>query len=151
MILEKKKLFLIKTSGTSMYPFIEDGDILLIKKILYTDLRVGNIILYEDDESREKVAHRIIKKIKHMDSVYTGGDASYKIQGPILSNKIIGVVIGITKNGKLKKIVGWKYIFFNWLLAKIFRFFNLLYRKVFLIRRIILWKRIRYLRRILTM
>ncbi|MFH1504505.1 MAG: nucleotidyltransferase family protein [Candidatus Omnitrophota bacterium] len=54
-------LSFFETSGFSMWPFIKQGQKLIIKKILPESLKIGDIILYQEDN--QKVCHRLVKKV----------------------------------------------------------------------------------------
>ncbi len=48
----------------SMFPLFQEGDVIIVKKINYHDLKENDIITYKDEE--KLITHRIVKKIKLM-------------------------------------------------------------------------------------
>ena len=50
-----------KARGSSMYPFIRDGDILAIQPVKINDLRTGDILSFQST-AQKLVAHRLIQK-----------------------------------------------------------------------------------------
>jgi len=51
-------LFLFETSGFSMWPFIRQGERLLVKRVFPDELRRGDLVLYQQNE--KLVCHRLI-------------------------------------------------------------------------------------------
>lgn len=73
--------------GISMYPKIEDGDILIVK---HNDNYVnGNVICFKDEN--KIIVHRIINI--NDDKILTKGDYNKIPDKPITKNQIIGKVI----------------------------------------------------------
>ncbi|MBU2436492.1 MAG: S24/S26 family peptidase, partial [Candidatus Omnitrophica bacterium] len=70
-------LFLFKTSGFSMWPFLRGGQKIIIKKVLVRDLKVGDLILYRKDN--QTICHRLIKKTREGQGqmLYVRGDNAF--------------------------------------------------------------------------
>lgn len=86
-ILYKTKKIKTKIYGSSMSPFLKDGDDILIKKVEISTLKEGDVILY--NSNRVLVVHRIISIGK--DSIITKGDNSNK-KTKINNNNVLGIV-----------------------------------------------------------
>lgn len=90
--------------GASMFPLLADYDFLDIT--VAEKLLIGDIILYESDESMdadEWIAHRIVK-IKD-EKIYTKGDNNPTIDdGNLHHDEIMGIVTARWRNGKKLKI-----------------------------------------------
>lgn len=94
-------LLFFETSGFSMWPFIRQGEKLVIKKAPVDDLRSGDIILYR--ANNQLACHRLVKKIRTKDGylLYARGDNSNSPSELVTESMFLGKVIGIIKNGKV--------------------------------------------------
>ena len=94
-------LLFFDTSGFSMWPFMRQGEKLVIKKARIDDLRVGDIILYR--ANNQIVCHRLVKKIMTEDgySLYARGDNSNSSPELVPEAMFSGKAIGIIKSGKV--------------------------------------------------
>ena len=91
-------------SGTSMYPFLRESDILLINPDSGYLLSKGDIILFEHPENKNSIVHRIVSI--EGDRVYTKGDNSRKPDPWVLKKTDIkGTVIQIWRNRKIIHIL----------------------------------------------
>ncbi len=97
-------LLFFETSGFSMWPFIRQGDKLVIKKVPVDDLRPGDIILYR--ANNQLVCHRLVKK--NRDFLYTRGDNSMSSPEVITQEIFIGKVVGIIRNNRMISLTGWR-------------------------------------------
>ena len=92
----------MKVTGRSMSPFLRGEEILTIKKVPYTSLRRGDLILFKNHIGYP-VLHRIIKKKQDQDDVITfqtKGDAMIAFDEPVRNNKILGKVCKIEDGSK---------------------------------------------------
>jgi signal peptidase I len=114
--------FSFQAHGSSMYPFICDGDILTVKQVEYSGLKVGDIIFYKSLADR-LVVHRIVGEKKQTDQQFflTRGDALLHNDGWIYYDRVLGKVVSIQQ--------GKKFIFLNQAtsLRPIMYFWNTLY------------------------
>src|SRR5450755_2482917 len=83
--------FRFQAKGRSMWPQIDDGEVLHVQQANAGRLKVGDIVLFRRGESREFKAHRIIRKQK--DQFTTRGDASSEADGAIRGTQIVGKII----------------------------------------------------------
>ena len=52
-------------TGTSMQPTLREGDILTAKPIRYQEAEVGDILAYQNFETKQLIVHRLVKKVKN--------------------------------------------------------------------------------------
>jgi hypothetical protein len=74
--------------GRSMLPTIKDGEIVHVKPVATSTLRIGDIVLLRTGEQFK--AHRIIRK--HGQCFITRGDAGVDADGEIRCDQILGRV-----------------------------------------------------------
>jgi signal peptidase I len=94
-----------KAPGHSMYPTICDGDLITVGPMKPADICVGDIILYHHENG--VVAHRVINIQAPQSSVPSTqhlfllrGDAAIKDDAPVSSERILGKVVSIERNGR---------------------------------------------------
>ena len=87
----------LTVSGSSMIPFIYNGDIVELESI--KTLRLGDIVLAEPKEGHY-VIHRIVKVGK--ESLWLQGDAQTKSEGPILTKSALGKVTTVSHDGRIR-------------------------------------------------
>ena len=97
-VLQKEGELIYTNVGYSMYPLIKQREDVL--KIIKTDdYKKGDIVLYKSNIDHY-VLHRILKIKK--DKIILAGDHNYSKDQPITKDKILGLLITITKkNGKV--------------------------------------------------
>ena len=117
-------LVFIETTGFSMWPFIKQGEKLIIKKVPIEDLRVGDIILYRKDN--QLVCHRLIKRIGDEKGylLYTRGDNSSQFDS-LSEEMFLGKAIGILKKCKMISLLSWERRFVNRVIVIIAPLFNI--------------------------
>jgi signal peptidase len=104
--------------GQSMYPFIRDEDILIVKPLDDRPVNSGDIIFCSHVEGAF-VAHRLIKTKKAQGSIslYTKGDSLRYYDPPVLPEKVLGRVIQIERRGKRLILTNWPWCIFGVLIA----------------------------------
>lgn len=86
---------LVKVKGDSMYPFLRDDDLVVIKTLSYEKLRKGNVLVFKGRQG-EYIIHRLVKKAQS-GCCHLQGDG-YKLSSePIAKNALIGKAIGIIR------------------------------------------------------
>jgi len=75
--------------GRSMLPLIHDGDILHVQRATAANLKVGDIVLFQQNKNFK--AHRIVRK--QPDSFVTHGDAGEEADGVITARHIVGKIV----------------------------------------------------------
>lgn len=105
-------IIFIEAKGFSMWPFLREGERLVIKKAAIEDLRIGDIILYRKDE--QLVCHRLVKKEKNGYLLYARGDNSSSAPELVTQEMFQGKVAGVLrKNGRTIDICGRQQRFLN--------------------------------------
>ena len=89
----------VKVTGRSMQPFLRGGEIVTIKKVPCSELRIGDLIFF-DNSVGSPVLHRIVrKKMRDEDDLtfQTRGDALRTYDGPVRHDEILGKVCKIER------------------------------------------------------
>lgn len=92
----------LKGRGTSMYPFVQTGDTLLIQPKNLNELCIGDIVFYRRSES-QFVAHRLIKKIDST-ILITKGDNMATIDEPVRIEQVLGRVTSVERDGRYRSL-----------------------------------------------
>lgn len=88
----------IEPKGYSMYPFFVPGrDAAVIKKIGQHKCRRGDVLLFRRTDGR-LVLHRLCKV--RADGFYLVGDNQECIEGPILHEQVLGILIARVRGDK---------------------------------------------------
>lgn len=100
-ILNNGGSFSFKAHGSSMYPFICDGDILTVKQVEYFALKAGNIAFYRYYDDR-LIVHRIVGKKLQSNKLMLlmRGDSLFNNDGWIYSDQVLGKVVSIQRDKK---------------------------------------------------
>jgi phage repressor protein C with HTH and peptisase S24 domain len=85
----------IQVTGRSMRPFLQGGEILIVEPVGNRRPRVGDIVLFKDQQDR-LVIHRVIRVGKA--SVQTQGDALNEPDAAVETTRIIGKVERVERN-----------------------------------------------------
>lgn len=94
----KCNLFLFETAGFSMWPFLKDGEKVIVKRTSIRDLKIGDIILYQADD--KTICHRLIRKAVQGEILfYVRADNSTQIE-PVTQDMFLGKVTAIIKNNR---------------------------------------------------
>lgn len=89
------KEFCLISTGTSMHPFIQNGDLVLISPITGR-VEAGDVVLLKNPAKRV-LLHRVIRRKEQ--GVVTAGDSSDNDDGFIPFEYLIGKVIGVSGRG----------------------------------------------------
>ncbi len=96
-LMPKTLSFILKTpypmaaiSSNSMWPILKQGDIIFIKNISPEDIKVGDVIVWQQEE-KGFVIHRVIK-IKE-NAIITRGDANTAEDPPVAFENIVGKML----------------------------------------------------------
>ncbi len=99
-LLEEKGKIFLRLSGFSMFPFLQEGDVALIKKVAINELSIGDVIVFTQDQ--KMIAHRlkeIIQKGNHF-LLTTKGDTS-KNNDPVFTEKeYVGKIVSFNRKEK---------------------------------------------------
>lgn len=89
-------------AGTSMSPFINDGDILTLSPCSGAMLKTGDIVAFMNSETDHLIIHRIVAI--QGDQYIVRGDNAFHCDGLISKNHVLGRVSGIVRNGKKRSL-----------------------------------------------
>jgi signal peptidase I len=90
----------VKVTGNSMRPFINNGEVVTLRKVSPESLKCGDII-YFTGANGSPVMHRIVTKSKLPDNsllLSTKGDALQQKDEPINGGHILGKAFHVEKN-----------------------------------------------------
>lgn len=92
----------ISAVGTSMFPFIKEGDVCTFTPCDSTSLLKGDVLLFFTSTGK-LVAHRFIEKkgINNVDYFFCKGDTNLGHDEPILERNLIGKLISVQKRNWL--------------------------------------------------
>ena len=96
-ILHEGRSVLLKAKGSSMYPFIRDGDTVLLQRC--GEVRRGDVVLARTEEGK-LVMHRVLAM--KGERIALMGDANLRKTELCLRSDIAGTVIAITREGKTR-------------------------------------------------
>jgi signal peptidase I len=88
-LVQRGLIFRFQARGCSMFPTIQDGEILHVQAVGQRKLRIGDIVLAHS--AGEFKAHRIIRK--RGDFFVTRGDGGCETDNEIHRDQILGLVI----------------------------------------------------------
>lgn len=92
-----------KAAGPSMFPVIRPGDRVLVEPKSFSELKIGDIVLYERDSAY--IIHRLMKKIGQSAIITRGDNQSWNDQ-PIPAESVLGRVIRIEGRGRRMVLTG---------------------------------------------
>jgi hypothetical protein len=118
-ILEMGNALRFIAHGSSMAPFIRDGDVLTVEPADPTMLRVGQIVFYRSS-GETMVAHRVVRiKAKGETVLLTiRGDASPGSEDVIPSDMVLGHIVNINRMGEKVRINDgmWRRLGLAWII-----------------------------------
>jgi signal peptidase I len=97
-------------TGSSMSPFIRDGDLVTVRPVNAVDLRLGDVVLYKSF-GRRAILHRLIRRRKQAGAVVylIRGDASAGACEEVKAEDILGCVVEVSKRGRIVAIGSWRW------------------------------------------
>jgi signal peptidase I len=101
MLLAKGLPVVIRMSGTSMRPAIEDGDLITVEPPGNDGVRAGDVILYYSVRETA-VIHRVVRIDRAQGEIVmiTRGDASSQNDSPVPSHRVLGRVKIVERAGE---------------------------------------------------
>ena len=91
----------IRMSGTSMRPAIEDGDLITVEPAVEESVRTGDVILYHSVRDTA-VIHRVVRIDRSQAEIViiTRGDASSQNDTPVPFHRVLGSVKIVERAGE---------------------------------------------------
>ena len=98
--LERDQRVRMTVNGSSMLPFLHDGDVVELGPI-HSLLRMGDVVLLQCSEERY-VLHRVVRI--EGDGFFLRGDTQQHCQGPFTQSDVLGKVIVSYRNGRARAL-----------------------------------------------
>ncbi len=97
--IEKDVFFLYRTCGMSMFPYICDGETLVVRKVGADEIQCGDIILFATQNAAGKIAHFVGKKYTEAGSVFfqTRSSRSKALEEPVGLDQVAGKVMALKR------------------------------------------------------
>ncbi len=107
-LLDRGALLRFQAHGSSMHPFIKNGDIIIVEPKNGHSVSTGDIIFYRRPDG-SPTAHRLVKVSGRKESIslITKGDAMKYIDPPVTDTQVMGRVILIEGHGRKLRLNGW--------------------------------------------
>lgn len=98
-MLDKKGWIDLPAHGSSMFPFIQEGDICRFVISEPLNIKKGDIILFQTSKG-QIIAHRLYKVtcVDNLLKYQFKGDTNFGLDKPINSNQIMGKLYSVQKN-----------------------------------------------------
>jgi hypothetical protein len=96
-VLDKGADFRMRATGMSMHPFIREGDIITLRRVPQSRLRIGDIVALPHPERGNLVVHRIIGRSGGV--LHIKGDSNWHMDGRVNANRVLGRVIRVERAG----------------------------------------------------
>jgi signal peptidase I len=99
-LLEQGKSIKIRVNGTSMYPFLQNDDLVEIEKTDLEDLEIGDIVVFKNQD--RWLAHRLIKKqiSEGETKLITKGDSCLKFDETFGKELYVGKITNFERENK---------------------------------------------------
>ena len=141
-LIEAKGKIYLRLSGFSMFPFLKEGDVALIKKVEINTLNIGDVIVFRKDQ--KMIAHRLveIKKNGEHYSITTKGDTTKKNDPVFTEQNYIGKIVSFYRNEKNTSITSKYYELIGKIIVKTTRL-----NTPFFVLNMRIWRRISIIRK----
>jgi len=93
---EIKKARKIMAFGNSMWPVLQEGDVVYLEKVKFDDIKVNDIVCFTNKS--KLVTHRVV--YKKGNCIIAKGDNNPISDGKIEKNRILGVVYAFKREGR---------------------------------------------------
>jgi signal peptidase I len=98
-VMKKGIPFTFRVSGTSMFPFIRDGDVVTVSPQEGRAPRFGDVVLRLAADGQQVLVHRVIGT--NGGAYLTRGDASSLADGPAALEHVLGRVVALKRRGRV--------------------------------------------------
>ncbi len=102
LILDGKEVEL-PVFGLSMFPSILPGDVVLIKPLEISKLKLGDVVFFQ--RGRQLVFHRLVKFNHHHDFYLTKGDGLFRFDEAFSSDQLLAVAVKQSRNNSEIKLL----------------------------------------------
>lgn len=97
-VLDKGKPFRFEARGTSMYPFIRDGDVATVAPLAGEDPKPGDVAAFVQPGTSGVRVHRIVKV--DAGRYFLKGDNALDADGVLARDAILGLVVRLERGGR---------------------------------------------------
>jgi signal peptidase len=108
----------LPSNGTSMYPFIQKGNVCRFVSFNSKEVKKGDILLYHSP-SGQLIAHRLLR-VKEKNNQFffeLKGDTNLCNDGPILQEQIIGKLVIVNKEKKQIYMDDFSSVFWSFIIT----------------------------------
>ncbi|MFQ5574716.1 MAG: signal peptidase I [Terriglobia bacterium] len=139
-VLERGGVLRFRALGGSMHPFIKNGEILRVKPVESADVDCGDVVFYWT-RGRGVVAHRLIRKkrLNGEDIFVMKGDSVPVFDELVRAEQVIGKVIAIERNGRVRELESTPHRVLNRVLALVSPFSRRIYLALWMPRRAVVF------------
>lgn len=99
-LLRRSGRLVVKARGSSMLPFLRDGDVAHVRAATGGEVRIGDVVCYEPRPGR-LVLHRVVKRSR--ERVVVKGDALDGVD-ELPAREILGKVVAVERHGRLTRL-----------------------------------------------
>lgn len=113
--LERGQRVRMTVNGSSMLPFVRDGDVVELEPV-HSSPRVGDVVLLRCSGERY-VMHRVVRK--EGDALFIRGDAQPRSEGPFAPRDVLGRISLSQRNGHTRALDRgvWRFAGCAWILC----------------------------------
>jgi len=101
-VLEKGKPFRFEARGTSMYPFIRDGDVVTVAPLAGQDPKPGDVAAFVQPGTSGVRVHRIVEV--EAGRYFLKGDNAPDADGALARDAILGLVVRLERGGRARPV-----------------------------------------------
>lgn len=101
-VLEKGKPFRFEARGTSMHPFIQDGDLVTVGPLAGDGPKTGDVVAFVHPGTGGVRVHRVVR-IDH-GTYLLKGDNALGDDGTLARDAILGLVVRIERGGRVRRL-----------------------------------------------
>jgi len=101
-VLDKGKPFRFEARGTSMHPFIRDGDVVTVVPLAGLDPRPGDVAAFVQPGTSGVRVHRIVKV--EAGRYFLKGDNAPDVDGALARDMILGLVVRLERGGRARPV-----------------------------------------------
>jgi len=101
-VLEKGKPFRYEARGTSMHPFIQDGDVVTVGPVPGGGPRTGDVVAFVHPATGGIRVHRVVRT--DQGRYLLKGDNALGDDGSLARDAILGIVVRIERRGRPRRL-----------------------------------------------
>jgi hypothetical protein len=101
-VLEKGKPFRFEARGTSMHPFIRDGDVVTVAPLAGTEPKTGDVVAFVHPGTGRVRVHRVVKV--EAGRYRLKGDNGLVDDGALAREAILGIVVELERGGRARRL-----------------------------------------------